>query len=133
MHRLFARLIVVVAIAILPAIAIVGWLARDAHELREQLIQEEVLRLLATVEAVQLRIIDGADQALTAVAATQVVQSHDRKACDRLLASLLRQYDRYLYAYVAAPDGATLCAPGVTGTPPSAADRFYFRKALNTD
>jgi signal transduction histidine kinase/ActR/RegA family two-component response regulator len=124
------RLWIIVAIAVLPALAFQAYSVFDAHRVRQQLVQDEVLRLLHLVTAEQRRIQEGAEQVLDVIASSPSVQDGNPADCKRLLAALLKRSPRYSYADVAAPDGSALCIPGPRPFPFDATTRTHFRDAL---
>ena len=132
MRSLRTRLLVIVSIALAPALAFQAWTERDAHRLRQSLVEAEALRLLRAVSNQQQRIFEGAEQALAAVASSPAVRDGDAQGCHQLLAGLVAQEPRYNNAAVIGLDGHLLCAAVGTDLSASVADRTYFRLALQT-
>jgi signal transduction histidine kinase len=126
------RLLLIVAVALAPALAFQAWIEADAARLRERLVEEQAMRLVRLVLAQEQRIFDGAEQTLNAIASSPAVQNHDAEACQQMLVRLLAQVPRYNNAAVSGPDGKLLCAAVGTDLSPGVGDREYFRRALQT-
>ncbi len=123
---------IVVFIALLPGLAVQIYTARDAHRTREHLMDEEALRLVRLVAAVQQRIIDSSELVLGTVAVAPSVQDRDGSGCHRLFANLIAATPRYNFAGLSGPDGHTICASAPVDPSADATDRPYFREALQT-
>ena len=132
MKSLLMRLLAVVSVALVPALAFQVYAEFDARHLRQQLAEDEALRLVRQVSAEGQRITEGADQALNALSAAPSVQDAMPQLCQRLLAELLEQSPRYNSTAVIGLDGHLLCAPGPTDSSIDASDRSWFRRALAT-
>jgi hypothetical protein len=76
MNSLLGRLLIVVAVALLPALAFQAYTENQARHVRHQLLQEEAMRLVRLVSAEQQRIIEGADQMLTLLGAAPAVKDN---------------------------------------------------------
>ena len=133
MGSLLTRLLMAVAIGLLPALGFHAYAEFNARLVRQQLIEEEALRLVHLVSSEQQRIIDGAKQVLGVISGAPSVQDGVPDYCQRLLANLLKDTPRYLNAAVIGLDGRITCtaAPGKIGLDLS--DRDYVREALNKD
>ena len=132
MRSLRIRLLLIVSVALAPALAFQAWIEHDADRVRQLLVEEEAQRLVLLVADQQQRIAEAADEALSAIASAPSVQNGDTEGCRQLLAGLLAQAPRYISSSVLGPDGRVICAgapvePGLSG-----ADRTYFRLALQT-
>jgi signal transduction histidine kinase/ActR/RegA family two-component response regulator/HAMP domain-containing protein len=129
---LLARLLLVVAVAVVPFLAIQAYLEYQAHQTRQRLMQDDALRLVGFVASEQQRILDGADQLLSGIIATPAVQDTDVGRCQRLLANLLKEQPRYTFAAVLGLDGHTICGPHPIDPGVNASNRTFFRLALQT-
>ena len=105
MHSLLARLLVVITIALLPALAFQAYTAADARGVRQQLMEDEALRLVRLVSFEQQRIIEGAEQVLDAISGAPAVQDDIPRLCQRLLGNLVTGNPRYVAAIVIGLDG----------------------------
>ena len=68
MTSLSTRLLILVMLALLPALGFQAYTESQARNVRRQLVQDEVLRLLNLVRSEQQRIVDSAEQVLNVVA-----------------------------------------------------------------
>ncbi len=132
MKSLLARFLLVVAAAALPSVALQLYSEGEARQVRQQLLQDEALRLVRNVASEQQRILDGADQLLSGIAATPAVQEGLLNLCQRLMATLLQEQPRYTGAAFIGLDGHTICGPGPVDPGVNASNRAHFRLALQT-
>ena len=120
----------IVSIALVPALAFQAYTEADARRVREQVVQEEALRLVRLVASEQQRIVEGAEQVLNVIGGTPDVQDNLPEFCKRMLINLIQGSPRYKYAGVFGLDGHLLCAPGPLDPSLNVSDRTYFRMAL---
>jgi len=132
LNCLLARLLLIVSIVLVPALGFEAYTENEARNARQQLIEEEAMRLMRLVASEQLRIAEGAEQVLTVIAGSPAVQDNRADLCERLLANLLDQSPRYIFAAAAGLDGHTWCAPGPVDRSIDASKRAFFRLALQT-
>jgi len=129
---LVARLLLIVSIAVVPALAFQVYTEREARHTRQQLVEDEGTRLVRLVASEQQRIVEGAEQVLTVISGSPAVQDDMPALCQRLLANLLEQSPRYSFAGVIGLDGHIICAPGPLDPGLDYSDRPYFQRALQT-
>ncbi|MEW5849584.1 MAG: EAL domain-containing protein [Myxococcota bacterium] len=133
-HHPFAslrgRLLLLVALAVVPAWGLMLHTAREQRSMASRVVREDALRVARGAAANQDRLIEGARQLLTTLALLPNVRSADPRACGILLATLLGQFPGYVNFGVIAPNGELLCS--ALPAPPNLnlADRSYFRGAL---
>ena len=132
MHSLLGRLLIVVAVAVLPALAFQAYTESQARQTRQQLLEEEALRLVRLVGAEQQRIIEGADQMLTLLSVAPAVQDNIGGLCQHLLSGLSEATERYRAVAVISLDGHPLCATPSYDSRADLSDRPYFKRALET-
>jgi signal transduction histidine kinase/ActR/RegA family two-component response regulator len=132
MKRLLTRLMLVMSLAMVPALGFQIYTEHEARRVREQLVRDEALSLVRLVSAEQQRIIEGAEQVLNVIAGAPAVQDNDAERCHRLLANLLERSPRYNNAFIAGLDGRIPCASNQADLLVNIADRPYFRAALET-
>ena len=126
------RLVALVLLAVLPALALVLVSGLQARQAAAEQAQLEALRLVRSAITSQNQQIEGTKQLLTALAQLPQVQAADPTACNLLFEALLRQYPQYSVLGTISTAGIAQCsAPATTGTV-SLADRPYFQKALAT-
>ena len=133
MKRLLTRLLLVMSVAMLPALGFQIYTEHEARRVRAQLVRDEALSLLRLVGGEQYRIIEAAEQVLNTVAGTPAVQDNDIERCRRLLANLVERSPRYNNAIIAGPDGRVPCASNQSDLLLDIADRPYFRAAMRTE
>jgi hypothetical protein len=132
MNRLLTRLLLIVAVAMLPALGIQAYTESEARRTRQHLVEDEALRLVRLVSTEQQRIAEGADQVLATIGGAPAVQDTIPALCQRLLANVLEQEPRYNFIGVIGKDGHTICAPGPFDHGLDGSDRPFFRRALQT-
>ena len=132
MKSLLVRLLLVVSIALAPALALELYRAYEARQTRQALIEDEALRLVGLVGAEQKRIAEGADQVLTVLGSAAAVLEQQPELCQRLLTNLLEQSSRYTSAIVAGADGHFICVPAGWPRDGNSSNRTFFRLAMQT-
>jgi putative nucleotidyltransferase with HDIG domain len=95
-------------------------------------VQENVLRLAGLVALQEEQLISGTCQLLRTLAHLPVVRDGDPAACSALFADFLEHYQRYDNFGAIELDGDVFCSALPTNGPINAADRTYFRRALET-
>jgi hypothetical protein len=133
MSSLLARLLMVVAIAVIPALAFQAYTETQVRQARQQLVEEEARRLVSLASADQRRIIEGADQMLAGLGAIPFVRDTDADQCQQLLTDIGLSMPRFDAMAVVGLDGHPLCASVPYDAHADIADRAWFRKALAAD
>ena len=64
MKSLLARLLLIVSLALVPALAFQAYTESQARRFRQHLVEDEAMRLVRLVSSEQQRIIDAAEQVL---------------------------------------------------------------------
>ena len=132
MQTLLARLLLIVAVALVPPLAFQAYTEFEAREIRKRLVDDEALRMLRLVAADQQRIAEGAEQVLDTISFTPAIQDLIPDLCLRLLASVVQRSPRYVSAAVFGLDGRYICGPAHRPASLNVSDRAYFRRALQT-
>jgi signal transduction histidine kinase/ActR/RegA family two-component response regulator len=132
LRRLQTKLFLIVLVAMLPALAFQGYTEFEARRNRQQLVQDEALRLVRLVASEQQRIIEGAEQVLNVIASAPAVQDNDPEQCRRMLANLLNQAPRYSSTGVVGLDGRVRCAPFPFDSNLDVFGRDFFTRAVQT-
>jgi signal transduction histidine kinase/ActR/RegA family two-component response regulator len=105
------RLLLLVILAIIPAVAIEIYGEVELRATRQGEIREESTRLLRLIRAEQERINEGARQLLVAFAAGRAIRQHDWQQCDEVAAQILSRLHGYMNIGVARDDtGDLLCS-----------------------
>ncbi len=132
MKSLLTRLVLVVVAALAPTMVFHVYTANQAHNVRQQLVKDESLRLMYLVNAEQQRILEGAAQVLDTVSVALAVQGNQPEFCQRLLKDLLVREPRYGNAGVIGLDGRLGCSADPNGSGVDLSDRAYFQDVLRT-
>lgn len=132
-NSLLGRLLLVVGIALLPALFFLAYSETQAQHVRQQLAEQEALRLVYLVSSEQQRIIEGAEQVLDAIGVAMSVPDERPGFCQDLLVNLLAKEPRYRNAGVIGTDGRLQCSGKAEGIGIDLSDRPYFQDAMRTD
>jgi diguanylate cyclase len=124
------RLMLLVLLAVVPALAFMLYSAQQQRRLGVEEMQQEALRMARMAADQHNRIIEATSQLLVALAEVPEVRRGEPAACSRFLAGLVRGYPSYANLGVADAAGRVVCSglrlpPGV-----DVSDRLYFRRAL---
>lgn len=126
------RFVLLVLLALLPALGLLFYTASNQRSLAIETTQREALRLARLAAADQVRFIEGTRQLLIVLARLPEVRD-DADSCDALLADLLREFPFYANLGVIKPDGRLSCSAVPPGGPVSLATRDYFQQAVETE
>jgi signal transduction histidine kinase len=127
-----ARLFVLVAIAVLPALAIQAYNEYDLRREREVEVRREALRL-ATFAAGELdRIVENGRGLLFALATLPAVREGDAASCSAYFAELKRLLPHYTVISAIDAGGTPFCSSAPVPGRVSIADRAYWRRAIET-
>jgi hypothetical protein len=121
--RLNKRLLLVVSVAMAPAIGLQAYACMHARHGRQHLAEAEALRLVSFLTIDGQRIAEDARQALDGVASVTSVQDGDAEDCQRTLASLPRMAPRFIAATATGLDGQAICGPAPPAGAPVLPDR----------
>ena len=126
------RLIILVLIAVCPAIAIQAYNEYELRKAREADIRQQVVQITKQFgeEIGELR--EGARQLLLALAQLTPVKLQDTAACNELFATLESQYANYVLLAAADSDGRIFCSSRPLAYS-SVADRPFFTRAIAQD
>lgn len=127
-----ARLLLLVLLAVVPAWGLMLYSAGEQRRMASEGIQQDALRLARVVAASHDGLIEGARQILTTLAQVPSIRAAEPRACQALLAGLLKQYPGYANFGVANLRGDVICSALPLAGPVSLADRIYVRDALRT-
>src|SRR5262245_9117362 len=106
---LLARLFVLVAIAVLPAIGMLAWNQYQEYQARFAEAHDHALQQAKLVSSEQDRLVDGARQLVVALASLPSVVSRDVERCTSFFQELIRKYDAYSTMVAIGPDGYSYC------------------------
>lgn len=127
-----ARLLLLVLLAIVPALGLIFYTASEQRRGAATQVQANLLRLAKFAAANQGQVAEGARQLLIALSQLPEVRQGNTNECNELFANLRQQYRPYANFGVLDAKGNTICSGlPFTGTV-NAADRAYFRGARDT-
>jgi signal transduction histidine kinase/CheY-like chemotaxis protein len=109
---LLLRLFILVAVALLPAIAIQSYNQFDLHRLRQSEVQEHALSLAKLAAAQQLQIVEGIHQVLIALSELPAIKARDPQACSKYLLATKQRYPAFLAFIVVDMNGQSFCTTG---------------------
>ena len=126
------RLILLVFIALVPALILILHNAKRDRDVSAERIQEDAQRIVEIAASRQTRFIDSARQLLAVLAEVPEVASGDSMACNRFVKGLTDRYSVYGNLGRIDAEGNLVCsAIGFSGTL-NLADRSYFRRAKDS-
>jgi hypothetical protein len=124
------RLLLLVLLAVVPALGLILYTAAEQREAAVVDAQENALRIARLAASDQERLVEGARQLLTALAQLPSVRNHDEAQCTLFLADLLKQYPLYENLGAIDPNGNIFCSAIPSGRNVNVTDRGYFQHAL---
>ncbi len=127
-----ARLMLLVLLAIIPAAGLLLYGLGEHRGIAAQKAREDALRAVRIAAASHERLIEGARQMLLLLAQLPDIRTKDSGACSAFLAGILARYPQYANLGVIRLDGSVQCSALPMPTTVNAADRAYFRRALES-
>lgn len=132
LHNLSNRLLLVTAIALLPALLVVAIGVVQLQQAAETALHDYSKRSAEHMALELERIVSGAENVLRAVALTSEVRDGDLRNCSNLLEDVVADLPFLASIVVINFDGSIRCIPRPSTGIPSLADRQYFQTALTT-
>ncbi len=126
------RLVLLVVVALLPAIGLVLYTGFDRRADAERRATTDLARGAAGAAATSGQLVDGARQMLITLAALPEVRSFRSPACSTLLARLRDPSGAYANLGVAGNNGSIECSALPFTRPLSVSDRSWFRETVRT-
>ena len=128
-----ARLLLLVLLAVIPALGLTLYTNLEERKLRKAQVQEHALRLARIASADHEQLIEGARKLLASLARLSPVSDRNRAAgCNELFADLLTRHSSYANLGVIGADGNVFCSGVPMTGQVYAGDRAYFRRARET-
>jgi signal transduction histidine kinase len=128
-----ARLLLLVLLAVIPALGLTLYTNLEERKLRKAQVQEHALRLSRIVSADHERLIENARKLLASLARlTPVLDRNRAAACNALFADLLTRHSSYANLGVIGADGIVFCSGLPMTDQVYVGDRAYFRRARET-
>jgi signal transduction histidine kinase/HAMP domain-containing protein len=129
---LLSHLFVLVAVALLPAIAIQAYNEFDLRRARQVEVQDEALGLAKLAAAEQQQIVQGIHQALIALSELPAIKAKDIQGCNAYLSRIKQRYPGFISFIVVDMNGSSLCDASSDHKPSTAAGRAYFVNVLRS-
>lgn len=129
--NLRVRFLLLVLLAVLPALGLLIVMADEQRDQAVELAQEETRRLAGLAAADQGRLIESTRQLLVVLARLPEIRP-GHPACPGLLAALRAQFPLYANLGVVTPDGTLVCSAVPPPAPLNLGDRAYVRRAIET-
>jgi hypothetical protein len=129
---ILSRLFLLVAVALLPAIAIQAYNEFDLRRVRKVEVQDQALSLAKLAAAEQQQIVQGIRQVLVALSELPSIKARDSQACNTYLAAMKQRFPAFLTFLVTDLDGQPFCNTNNDHTPVNVASRAYFASAVKT-
>jgi signal transduction histidine kinase len=129
---LLSRLFVLVAIALIPAIAIQAYNEFQLRRARQLEVQAQALNLAELAAAEQRQIVMGMHQALIALSELPAIKAKNIEGCTAYLARIMRRYPGFISFIVVDTKGDAFCDTNNDYKRSTAAGRSYFADVLKT-
>jgi PAS domain S-box-containing protein len=129
---ILSRLFLLVAVALLPAIAIQAYNEFDLRRVRQVEVQNQALSLAKLAAAEQQQIVQGIRQVLVALSELPSIKARDSQACNAYLAAMKPRFPAFLTFIVTDLDGQPFCNTNNDHRAVNVASRAYFASAVKT-
>ena len=127
-----ARLLWLVLLAVLPAIALVLYTGHQSGQLAARQTVDEARLLVRLAAADYERLVANTRELLGTLTRLPDVRGRDDAACNTLFANLKSGYSQYANLGVIGPDGQVFCSAVPMGRRVDVSDRAYFQRAVKT-
>lgn len=124
------RLIFLILLAVVPALAVMLYTAWEQRQLDVTHIKEKVAHLTKLEAREERQILEGGRQILEAMAHFLQRSDGDSLSCASFFSSLLVHYQRYANLGAVKPDGQVYCSAVPLSGFTDASDRIWFQRAL---
>jgi diguanylate cyclase (GGDEF)-like protein len=124
------RLLLLVLLAVLPALTLIVSTAWEQRRLAARGAQEDALRLARLASTNQERLIEGTRPLLVVLAQHADVQGGNARVCNALFAEILRRFPLYTNLGAVRPDGDVFCSARSLPGPMNVAGRGDFQRTL---
>ncbi|MBM4442789.1 MAG: PAS domain S-box protein [Candidatus Rokubacteria bacterium] len=131
--RLRGRLLLLVALAVLPAFAVIAFTALEQRRTARAAAQAEALALATRVADHHRASLAASRQLLTALARLPVVRARDAGACSLTFADIREDFPRYTGLFALTPAGDVFCGSPAPPRPMSFAGHETLERAKATN
>ena len=132
LRRLRRRLLLMIAIAAVPILAVVLYQAKVHRDVQILEVHEAAWRLANIIALRQSQLVDAAKQLLMQLAQTPAIARVDQGACEEVVRGFLAQNRAYLDIGVSDPAGATRCRARDFGSSVDLARSTLVRRVMAT-
>src|SRR3989344_702185 len=122
------RMLLLVLLAVVPALGLVLYSGLEARHQEGARAQEQVLQLVQRISYDQEQAIKETRQLLITLAQLPAVRERDAEACSQILGGLARQHVRYANLGAIRPDGSVFCSAVRVSASPNARDSGWFEQ-----
>ena len=126
------RLIELVLLAVLPALALILYNAGDQRRLARLKAENDAIRVARILAVSHERLIESTRHLLVALARLGELRRADSKSCSAVLAELLPQYPQYTNLGAANSKGDLICSAPPIAKAVNVSDRAYFQRSVQT-
>lgn len=126
------RLLLLVYIALVPALGFIIYTAYQERQLAMHHAEAEAMTLMRLVSSHQDRYIEETRQLLSFIARLPQVHNGSRDTYKLFFDEIYQQHPEYATIAVARPDGGVIYNAVPTSRPVNISDRWYFQQALST-
>jgi signal transduction histidine kinase len=123
---------VLVAVALVPAVAIQVYNEFDLRRARQVEVQNQALSLAKLAAAEQQQIVQGIRQVLIALSELPAIKAKDAQGCNAYLSKINQRYPGFITFIVVDMNGSSFCDATSDHKPSTAAGRAYFVDVLKT-
>ena len=129
---LLSYLLVLVAVALLPAIAFQAHSELALRHASQVDVENQALNMARLAAAEQRQIVQGIHQALIALSELPAIKAKDAEGCNSYLARIKKRYPGFVSFVVVDTNGTSICDASDDHKPTTAAGRSYFATVLRT-
>jgi len=132
-QSLRARLVLLVFVAVIPALALILYTARDQRRMAERHAEADLMRLSQIVNNEQRFLIEGSRQLLSVLAELPAVRTQNSAVCSEIMRRVAKEYPQYVGLGAIKPNGERFCGGNFRDAGPvNIADRQWFQRTLQT-
>ncbi|MGZ8495524.1 MAG: ATP-binding protein [Candidatus Binatia bacterium] len=132
LRRLRRRLLLMIAIAVVPVLAVILYQAKVHRDVQILEVHEAAWRLTNVIALRQSQVVDAAKQLLILLAQVPVIARGDQGRCGEVVRGFLAQNRAYLDIGVLEPAGATRCRARDSGSANALARSSLLRRVIAT-
>ena len=120
------RLVLLVLFAVVPAMAVISYMAREQRRANAIDAQQHALQVARLIAANQHDLIEAARQLLIALAQVPLIKEYRSSSCSEFMKNLLKEYSVYTNFGVVDRSGDVSCSALPVKSRVNAADRSWF-------